>query len=196
MGCTLSKVEIRLPLGRRQIFLSVDRAHRQVRLGWVRLSWFDLYINRLEQELKAVEDVARALGCITDEVFREHAMRFWLDDYIRLEWRARREGVGSGVLRDALHHAPKDMARACRVLSTALQIIYRLRAKDLARHLRRFRIPQAFAFRASRVGGFALHNLISLQRRFYLHHGAHPTEQATLSRGLQISVGGLMPASL
>lgn len=166
-------------------------------IRWYRLEGVELQIGKFESQLFTTKST---LALLQQQALLlpwiNAAEDYWAQEYEGMVGRARREHLSAGILRSAQHLAlRRDYQTAWRLLVTHVERTLLERVAHLRRRLRLARniIKSRLAQIISR--STTLHNLITLQRRFYLAHGAHPSDLSAQPKGWSTtSVGGYAPA--
>ena len=122
---------------------------------------------------------------------------YWAFEFNSLLWQASKLGVADCRIRDAKDLAASDLFRACRQLLTEL---HRCVIESVA-------MLRAFLFFANIISAillvqfaatvFQFRNVATLQRRFYLTHGSHPSDSPVDLSGILSgrSCSGRIPIS-
>lgn len=100
---------------------------------------------------------------------------YWADYYQRLLWRVTQLHVDRREIARADALAATDILQACKYLSNAIHKAFFAKMSRLRRSLRALRGLRVLLLRFA-ARQHELHDQITLQRRFYLTHGAHPIE--------------------
>jgi hypothetical protein len=113
--------------------------------------------------------------------------------YSTLVCRAHQMRVEKRTIQRAAQLALSDVEKACALLAREVHKAFTGRIASLRAYLRRAKALRALLLRfVARVCLF--HNEITLQRRFYLTHGAHPNDLVRGINGRSIGCGGWVPA--
>jgi hypothetical protein len=133
----------------------------------------------------------RAVGCQPTEASPEVFHEYWLSRYLLLLRTAQRQGVHHRRLSYAQRLASRYVMQACRVLEAELRKKINAPLFRLLRSARSLKVRLLRAF--ARV--YRFRNQIILQRRYYLTHGSHPTENTICPEGWSsLRPGGFVPA--
>ena len=140
-------------------------------------------------------DIRSTLARLSYSEWANASQDYWSYEFEVLQWQASKIGVASSRIREAQDLATCDLFRACRML---LQDLHRRTIEGVA--FLRAGMLRAGTLASIRVIRFAatvyrLRNKMSLEREFYISHGAHPADDAIRTQmGRSIQLGGHTPA--
>jgi hypothetical protein len=160
---------------------------------WFRLDRIDASIYRLGKQLYSVRLASRVPyeerpSFVTPELFHE----YWVARYRHLSGQAYERGIHRSRLACAARLARRYVMQACQVLEA--ELLKKISA-PLRRGLRYLKSLKARILQFATVV-YEFRNQITLQRRYYLAHGSHPSDSTSQKGWLGLDFRGCVPTFL
>jgi hypothetical protein len=147
------------------------------RASWLKLDALDSRVDRLESDLLTLRNDFTTFHELLHSLdWSAICERYWAEYYLKLLWQAHLLHVEERRLEEFQGIASTDVVRACRLLAGEVYRAFTGKIASLRQQLRFVRFLRAILLRFAATA-YLFRNKITLQRRFYLAHGAHPVEK-------------------